>query len=348
MFINSINFFRGIAILIIVLGHSYWVAGFDGNASDLNKTFMAIATGGTSLFVFVSGFMFHHVFYQRKFNYKKFLKNKWKNVGLPFLIMSSYAIYKAVYLKESYLKLADIGYNVSNKLEAILFYYGTGFHMIAYWYIPFAGFLFVASPIYLKFIKLENRKQIAIIVVGYLISGIIHRPEYNINHIQSLIYFSPAYMLGIWSSINKELIYEKLKNKEIYILLIIIGLGYLQGVVLDHPDGYHKAMFEFKGIDVTIYQKIFIIYFFMVFLHRFEGRRFIVLDFMARYSFAVFFIHGYILTAIMNYKEANGIDVQFGIIGLLVITFVITMVSAIIAHTIKKIIPNKSRMIIGA
>jgi peptidoglycan/LPS O-acetylase OafA/YrhL len=220
--------------------------------------------------------------------------------------------------------------------------------MIAYWYIPFAGLLFIASPLYLKFIKLDNKKQIAIIVVGYIISGIVHRPEYNINHIQSLIYFSPAYMLGIWSSINKDLIYEKLKNKEIYLLAIIIILGYVQGVVLDHPEGYHKPLLEFKGIDITIYQKIFIIYFFMVFFHRFEGKRFIVLDFMARYSFAVFFIHGYILTAIMDFKEANNIEIHTGIIGLLLITFIITMVSAIIAHTIKKIIPNKSRMIIGA
>jgi hypothetical protein len=245
-----------------VLGHSYWVAGFQGDASNLNKTFMAIATGGTSLFVFVSGFMFHHVFYKRKFDYKKFLKNKWKNVGMPYLIMSAYAIYKAVYIKESYLQLKDIGFEITNKFQALLFYYGTGFHMIAYWYIPFAALLFIASPLYLKFIELEGRKQITIIVIGYIISGIIHRPEYNINHLQSLIYFSPAYMLGIWSSINKDLIFKKLKNKEIYLLIAIIGLGYLQGVILDHPEGYHKAFFMYKGIDITIYQKIFIIYFF--------------------------------------------------------------------------------------
>ena len=348
MFINSINFFRGIAILIIVLGHSYWVAGFQGDASNLNKTFMAIATGGTSLFVFVSGFMFHHVFYKRKFDYKKFLKNKWKNVGVPYLIMSAYAIYKAVYIKESYLQLKGIGFEVTNKIEAILFYYGTGFHMIAYWYIPFAGLLFIASPLYLKFISLKGRNQMMIIIVGYMISGVVHRPEHNINHLQSLLYFSPAYMLGIWSSINKELIFEKLKNKEGYLLAMIIGMGYLQGVVLDHPEGYHKAFFIYKGIDITIYQKIFIIYFFMAFLHRFEGKKVIILDFMARYSFAVFFIHGYVLTYIMELKKKYELTYQSNILELILIAFLVTMVSAIIAHIIKKVVPKYSRMIIGA
>ena len=72
MFLNSINYFRGIAIFIIVLGHSYWLAGFEAT-TDVEKTFEAVATGGTALFVFVSGFMFHHVFYKRTFDYKKFV-----------------------------------------------------------------------------------------------------------------------------------------------------------------------------------------------------------------------------------------------------------------------------------
>jgi peptidoglycan/LPS O-acetylase OafA/YrhL len=69
---------------------------------------------------------------------------------------------------------------------------------------------------------------------------------------------------------------------------------------------------------------------------------------MARYSFAVFFIHGYILTYMMELKKRYEIVYQSNLLELMLIAFVVTMVSAIIAHTIKKMIPKYSRMIIGA
>ncbi|UUV19034.1 acyltransferase [Fusobacteria bacterium ZRK30] len=347
MFLNSINYFRGIAIFIIVLGHSYWLAGFEAT-TNAEKTFEAIATGGTALFVFVSGFMFHHVFYKRTFDYKKFLMNKGKNVVIPYLIMSGYVIYKAVFIKGSYLNLKDIGIEINNKITAILFYYGTGYHMIAYWYIPFAILLFVASPIYLRYIKLSNKTQIILIVAGIILSGFIHRPTNNFNTLQSLIYFSPIYVMGIWSSINKSIIYEKLKGKEIWLALGFLAMGYFQGVVLDHPYNYQKAIFEYRGIDLTIYQKVFMIYFLMILLHRLEDKKIWILDFMAKYSFAVFFIHGYLLMNGMELKKVLGLNFQSGILGLLIIAFVITMGSCFIASLIKKVLPKHSRKLIGA
>jgi acyltransferase-like protein len=347
VFLNSINYFRGIAIFIIVLGHSYWLAGFEAT-TDIEKTFEAVATGGTALFVFVSGFMFHHVFYKRTFDFKKFLMNKGKNVVIPYLIMSSYMIYKAVFIKESYLNLKNIGIEINNKITAILFYYGTGYHMIAYWYIPFAILLFIASPIYLRYIKLSNKTQIILIVAGIILSSFIHRPTNNFNALQSLIYFSPIYIMGIWSSINKEKIYEKLKGKETWLAIGFLGLGYLQGVILDHPYNYQKTIFEYKGIDLTIYQKIFMIYFLMILLRRLEDKKIWVLDFMAKYSFAVFFIHGYLLMNGMELKKALGLNFQSGILGLLTIAFLITMVSCFIASLIKRLLPKHSRKLIGA
>ena len=70
MYLNFINYFRGFAILLIVMGHLFEITKvFDYNNPQLNSLFTKICfpliTGGTALFVFISGFLFHHIFYAR-------------------------------------------------------------------------------------------------------------------------------------------------------------------------------------------------------------------------------------------------------------------------------------------
>ena len=80
----AFDYFRGVAILFIVAGHSYgpWVIDSFGERVLAN-----IISGGSTLFVFISGFFFHFVFYE-KFNFREFLKKKAKYVFLPYLTLS--------------------------------------------------------------------------------------------------------------------------------------------------------------------------------------------------------------------------------------------------------------------
>lgn len=61
MFVEYINGFRGIAILLIVTGHYLPLVKIDGT-SKINIFFINIVQGGTALFVFISGFLFHTCF----------------------------------------------------------------------------------------------------------------------------------------------------------------------------------------------------------------------------------------------------------------------------------------------
>ncbi len=220
MFINSINYFRGIAILLIVAGHSYTLAGF-APSNPLERTTANLLTGGTALFVFISGFMFHHVF-SKKFNYRKFMVKKLKNVVLPYLFLSIYPIWDIIKYERFSRTLG-----VASAQDALLFYPFTGLHLTAYWYIPFAVILFLASPIFLKLIN--SRYKESLIVVGIVCSALIHRPLYNINVLQSFLYFAPVYLMGMWASINKERIYDKLMNREWIFLVIAVLLAFFQG-----------------------------------------------------------------------------------------------------------------------
>ena len=85
MQINSFNHFRAIAIIFIIAGHSFGIVGMEFDTL-LEASIRNIIKGGTSLFVFISGLLFHHVFYQ-KYHYKNFFIKKCNHVLVPYLIL---------------------------------------------------------------------------------------------------------------------------------------------------------------------------------------------------------------------------------------------------------------------
>ena len=351
MFLNSINYFRGVAILLIVAGHSYTIAGFNPS-NAIERTIANLLTGGTALFVFISGFMFHHVF-SKKFNYKKFMLKKMQNVVLPYLVLSIYPIWDIIY----YERFSNT-FGIKNALDVLLFYPIRGIHLTAYWYIPFAVILFLASPIFLKLMNYKYKGLL--ITIGLVIATLIHRPLYNINVFQSFIYFSPVYLLGMWASMNKEKVYTTLKNKEWIFLLVAIILAFYQGeftsyspiegiitfpptTLSGYVGNFHKDILVYNGLDLMILQKTSLCFFFMVFLRRFEDINMPFLDFTAKYSFAIFFLHCYLILwgeRFVVFKNGN-------IVTLFATTLILSLVSAIFAAIVKKLVPKHSRKLIG-
>ena len=81
--IEELDYFRGIAILFVVFGHS-WQSPH-GQIYDLSQ---AIMVGGTTLFVFISGFFFAKTYASRDGSYREFLGKKILNVGMPFVAVT--------------------------------------------------------------------------------------------------------------------------------------------------------------------------------------------------------------------------------------------------------------------
>jgi len=55
-FLNYINAFRGLAILLIIAGHTMQ---FGESSSLIHIINCELICGGTTLFIFISGFLFH-------------------------------------------------------------------------------------------------------------------------------------------------------------------------------------------------------------------------------------------------------------------------------------------------
>lgn len=350
MFVNSFNHFRAIAITFIVAGHCLFVAGIpDGEPNTfIEAIFINIIAGGTSLFVFISGFLFHLVFY-KKYTFSKFLTGKLKNILIPYLLLGILPVLFFVVKVDGhyfgYFLPQGAGWFEQYGVPAFK-YYATGRFLLAYWYIPFIIVTFSMSPLHVLFIQKNRRIQLALILVLSVVSIFIHRPLQNMSVFQSVIYFTPVYLLGISCSMNKEQIYSRLKNKEFFLLILVLALAFLQAL-LGEFGSYHKSPFLFTNIDLMFIQKNIMCLFFMVWLHRFEHINNRVLHTVAATSFTVFFIHPFIIWVILKLSKTVSISAYYSWTTFPVLIVSIMLICISIALTVRRFAPKISRYIIG-
>jgi len=347
------------AILIIVAGHCWGTSGWIPSTVT-GKLFVNLINGGTILFVFISGFLFHHIFYQN-FTYRSFMIKKVKNVLCPYIAISIIPILAFVFLMHNgpypeYFFSSRKGI-FHQYINPLILYILTGRTIFAYWYIPFIMIIFALSPMFIKYIHLTFYKKIAIMLVSFSISAIIHRPIFNISVLQSVVYFTPVYLLGITASMYRNNIYSALAGKEIFLFLIILILALIQVIIYNNFIVLSKDPFKFTIIDINIIQKSILCIFFMVWLHRFEQIKIPLLNKIAEASFAIYFIHSIILTIVKHAIEAS-LHINSTVLtytckfvcvpsGLLIFFPATVAICYITALCIKKMTNSYSRYLIG-
>ena len=177
MQINSFNHFRAIAILLIITGHCYIATGMKFQ-TVFKMTMQNLITGATSLFVFISGFLFYYVFYPR-YQYRKFIFKKIQGVLFPYLILGFIPVFLYVSMRKdvfgSYFLPGGTGV-VSEYLIPAFKYYFSGRFLDAYWYIPFIMVTFVLSPFHVKYIRCSLRVQLSLISIFFVNSLVPRLP----------------------------------------------------------------------------------------------------------------------------------------------------------------------------
>jgi surface polysaccharide O-acyltransferase-like enzyme len=348
VFLHAFNYFRGIAILFIVAGHCYWMSGWTSH-SFTEKVIANLVNGGTALFVFISGFLFQHIFY-RQFNYHHFILKKAGNVLLPYLILSSLGfLYIVVYLGTppfpQYFHINDAG-PWQEYLRPAVLYLWSGRILPAYWYIPFIMITFLLAPLHIRIIEMPVRSQLSIFLVLLLVALLVQRPVDNISVLQSVVYFTPVYILGMICSIHRQAIHARLVNREWLLLLAAVVLAMLQILVHNKVGNYHKPPLQYAGIDIMMLQKICLCLFFMVFLQRFEHSRSPVLQLLASASFAIYFLHPWVLHFLDPVLAESSSALPGGLKWLLLTLFV-TATSLLLASLIRRLAGSRSRNLIG-
>ena len=337
MFLNSFNYFRGIAIMFIIAGHGLSLANFSYQ-TRLGESLYNLTVGGTTFFVFISGFLFHHVF-SKNFSFTLFFKKKLKYVLGPFIVMSILPL-------TMYVIKDDLDLHIVNKIVLFIL---TGKYLLAYWYVPFIMIIFAMSPLFIRYLKLTVNYKLTIAFLLLICSVFLQRPIFSVFSVfQSVVYFTPVYMFGMICSENQVVLYEKLKGKEFYLLVLVIILAFIQ-TYSGIKGNYHKPIFRYEGVDLQLIQKIIFSLFFMIWLRRFENRKIDFLNLVSMNSFGIFFIHGYFL-GVLN-KVKLYFDFSFSQNSFLIyclVVLVLFFLSLLFSMFVRKIFPKHSRYIIGS
>ena len=346
--ILEFDYFRGVAIILIVLGHSTLFG-----ASTLPPEITNFFSGNTALFVFISGFFLHAVFYPN-IDYKKFMQKKVYNILYPtfFVSIAIMLFYAAYEVRLNTLELAD------DPVDRVLLLW-KGFLIRGYaaahlWYIPFIMLAFTLTPLYIKFIGKSWRLQVALIAGFCIISLFIHRPYKLANTFQHLVYYTPFYLMGILYSEHKAWFSRHLTKLTAISSLLCALFLLMQSRIQPTIGIYHKHPFEYDGVDWQFMQKVALLIplIYLCTKLSYAPRDMFKLKPLANISFGVYFLHYTIISLMLRvvYILAPETILESPVLRTLlslILSFITIMICSIIVFVIKRLTGKRSRMFIG-
>jgi len=334
-FLPSLEAFRAIAIVCVVAGHAIgstaWVID-----SPIEKFIANIILGGTNLFVFISGYLFHHVF-KNRYTYKGFLLQKAQRVLVPYLFLSALPILMAV--------KNDHRAGIVGALMAYIGHLGRGDVWICYWYVPFVMAMFALSPIHRWFATLPAKVQVTALGTMLAAASIIQRPINNIGIPQLLVYFTPVYLTGVVAAVHRQHLMAFLSRHHVKLLIGAIGLAIAQAILVTNTGSYHRAFGSIGNIDLQLIQKILMCGWLLYVLQWFDQHNSKVVGLLAASSFAVFFIHPYVIDLWLRTWKLHAF--LSGGLALPAAVAIILGMSILCALAIRKVAGKRSRYLIG-
>lgn len=339
MYLSPITHFRAIAILTIVAGHSRYPAGM-GSDLWVDALLTNVILGGTTFFVFISGYLFHHVFASR-WDYRAFIVGKARNVLLPYLIIAVPCSAAALLWDGSF--RADVlgdGPALLQGVKLVL----TGALFQAYWFIPFIMVTYLLAPLHMRFLRLGARVQVSLIAVLLLVALFLHRPVDNLNVLQSVIYFTPVYLLGMVMSLYRKEVTCRIRGRELYLLGAALVVLVVQTCFAE-PGNPQKHWNEYGGIDLMLLQKLLLTVAILALLERVSGWRSRGLEYLAETSFAIFFLHPIGLILIQRAQLGTPFGTPW--VDLWATAAMAVAFSVAIAAMGKRALGRKSRLVMG-
>lgn len=343
--LSSFVYFRTFAIIIIVAGHCYGLALF---ARDDPASIFAgnLITGGTTFFVFISGYLFHHVFYPR-FNYRSFLEGKARNLLVPYILLSTVALFvKLGSYPDQQIVRHSLELGLLDWVRIWLSILARGSAAVGYWYIPFIVLTFLISPLHVAFVQLSAKSQFGILALSLLVAVIVQKPIDGTFPLQSVLTFSPAYLLGIFLSVHRDRALAILRRLDVFVFVAGFGMAALQ-TAIGHSGNYHSTFFTYNGIDLMLLQKLLLSLAFFSFFERLASRGAVprLVNLIAQASFAVYFLHPAAIAA----AKRSGLFPPTGLPALDLVLATLLVVAACVgaALIIKAIAGKRSRYLIG-
>ena len=343
-FLNYINVFRGLAILLIIAGHTMQ---FGESSTLIHKINCEIVCGGTALFIFISGFLFQHL--SSKFEYKTYLQKKWTNVVMPYFLTSIIGILFCFIYPRTY----GNSFDGLNPLLQIPMFLSTGrIHNTPTWFIPMIVLFFFCSWLLLKLER--NGHLYKYLPLMFVITLVYPRVDVDYNSIMNLsytqkylaclgyvfngfIHFFSLYVFGMFCSKYKEVIDNFYQNRIIIWILMLITA--CLNVYLSYKCVY--SSFTLSKTFLTMLVLGYLKYYDNWIMAKPLLNK--TLDIIAKYSFGLFFVHWYwffIYNKFFGLENVIAVNGDYILVLMIVITrfLAVTIFSMLSLYLGKKLI----------
>lgn len=336
----GMHYFRAFAIFSVMAVHMWITPPVEGH-EELSR-FLDMLRGvlfhsSTLYFIFISGYLFHFLS-QKGFATLIYYRKKINNVIIPYLFLSVfftiYAFIWNAYTGEIP-RFARLASGFGEFFEAVLY----GNVVPTYWYIPFIATVFVISP---PLLRLDKRRFGLLTLFTAWVPLLIPRTELT-DFFHNYAFFFPLYLIGIFFSMHREAVLAFIAER----LRLFAAFAAVFTLVLA-ADRYSPLL---PNDEAAYYlQKLCIG---ACVIHGFERIRHVrvaVLDLIARYSFALYFLHDFILfTFQASLFRVFGYVLPDSLFLVSLLTFGSEVaLCLLLGMSVKKMFRARSRYLIGA
>lgn len=315
--------------------------------SWLNKLLTFGLDSSTVLFVFISGFLFQHL-NTHALDYKDYLWKKLKYVLIPYAIVSIPAIVDKVFFEETAVWMTSF-YQTTGMAGKIVFLLATGKHSGPFYFIPMIAIIYLLAPV---LFRLQKTNQFGWAGPTMAFAGLFtYAYGYYANLLESLIYFLPVYIFGMWIGKYKDRVLGVSK----YVIALLVFF-YLTVLTLEMTGGIHSEHLQFfendphyvtTNFNLSKLKELTLAVVLLISFHRLKLSS-TLLTTLGNYSFGIYFIHIYFINLIEKtviYFKLPTIQNGGGYVLLLL--FVITA-SGLCVWMTKKIFKQHSRLLVGS
>ena len=321
--IYSIEYIRAVAAIMVVMTHVYTSALLSG----ADQNYAAIFADVNIFFTFASGFLYYHL--SRKEPYFEFLSRRAKNVLIPYLIISIPAIliYTLDLKQHPNVDLPDVG-----DAGLVIYLLLTGLHLGPLWFIPMIFTLYLSTFAIRELERFRYGYLLAFLISLGLALTIFPRPQFNDNPLGAAGHYLPIFLLGALLCERNAMV-RTLAQKYWAGFLILAMLLLSLSSQLDR--------------DVQFPLKIVALISIFIFFTRFENVHMTFVDVLAGYSFAIFFLHGYVVAVIRILLARGILATQIQSLGFILVSAIVIAICIAIAYLLKRVAGRKSRYLVG-
>lgn len=345
-FLTNVHLFRGVAILAVVATHVLFELHWSDASQTEFKVCLSLVQNGTVWFVFVAGLLFRHLAY--RFEYRTYLSSKFKYVIIPYVIVSvPYIVLQ--HQREFGLFRPGPERSLGGAVVHVLQAYVSGRQMpIPLWFVPMISVAYLLAPL---FLWLDRQRW------GYwtippllLLASLIHRPQDQTMLHQTVPYFLPVYLAGMWVASDMSRVLTWAHRFRWPALGVAAAILVYEVLTRQRPGAIEsRSAFSTEAgvFDFNIYMKLLLSLVVLEALQRCPAWLKRVLDPLAKLSFGIFFVHFYLVYLGRDLRQALSTQWHGSAWMLALLTAVTVGLSVVLVSAVRRAFGAKSRYIVG-